>query len=40
MNAGRRSGLLFEDYNQHKPTLGKALLKDFAKEFAEVFNSK
>lgn len=40
MNAGRRSGVLFEDYNRHKPTLGKVKLKDFAKEFASVFNSK
>ena len=39
MNAGRRSGVLFEDYNQHKPTLGKVKLKDFAKEFAHIFNS-
>jgi uncharacterized protein YbjT (DUF2867 family) len=40
MNAGRRSGVLLEDYNRHKPTLGKVKLKDFAKEFASVFNSK
>lgn len=40
MNAGRRSGVLFEDYNQHKPTLGKVKLKDFAMEFAGIFNSK
>ncbi|HEY5369412.1 MAG TPA: NAD(P)H-binding protein [Hanamia sp.] len=38
MNAGRRSGVLYEDYKQHKPTLGKVKLKDFAKEFAVVFN--
>ena len=40
MNAGRRSGALYEDYNQHKPTLGKVKLKDFAKEFAVVYNQK
>jgi len=37
MNAGRRSDVLYEDYNRHKPTLGKVKLKDFAKEFATVF---
>jgi hypothetical protein len=30
---------LYEDYNQHKPILGKVKLKDFAKEFADVYNS-
>lgn len=40
MNAGRRNGILYEDYNQHKPALGKVKLTDFATEFAEVFNSK
>lgn len=40
MNAGRRSDVLYEDYKQHKPTLGKVKLKDFAKDFASVFNSK
>ncbi|HSV09902.1 MAG TPA: NAD(P)H-binding protein [Hanamia sp.] len=39
MNAGRRGGVLYEDYNQHKPILGKVKLKDFAKEFADVYNS-
>ena len=39
MNAGRRNNL-YDDYNQHKPTLGKVKLKDFAKEFAAVYNSK
>lgn len=40
MNAGRRRDVLYEDYKQHKPTLSKVKLKDFAKEFAAVFNSK
>ena len=38
MNAGRVSGVLYEDYHKHKPTLGKVKLTDFAKEFAVVFN--
>lgn len=38
MNAGRVSGVLYEDYHKHKPTLGKVKLADFAKEFASVFN--
>lgn len=40
MNAGRRNDVLYEDYNQHKPTLCKVKLKDFAKEFGNVFNGK
>jgi hypothetical protein len=39
MNANVHNGKLLEDYNQHKPTLGKVKLTDFAKEFAEVYNS-
>lgn len=38
MNAGRRGGVLYEDYNRNKPTLGKVKLTDFAKEFAVVFS--
>jgi len=38
MNAGRRGGALYQDYNKHKPTLGKVKLKDWVKEFAEVYN--
>ena len=37
MNAGRRSGVLYEDYNKSKPALGKVKLKDFAKSFAAVY---
>lgn len=40
MNAGRRNAVLYEDYNRHRPALGKVKLIDFAKEFAVVFNSK
>ena len=39
MNAGRRNAL-YEDYNRNKPTLGKVKLKDFAKEFAGVYNQQ
>jgi uncharacterized protein YbjT (DUF2867 family) len=38
MNAARRGGVLYEDYNRNKPVLGKVTLKDFAKEFALVYN--
>lgn len=38
MNAARRNGKLYEDYERNKPVLGKAKLKDFAKDFAAVYN--
>lgn len=38
MNASRRDDVLYEDYYNNKPTLGKVKLKDFAKEFAATFN--
>jgi uncharacterized protein YbjT (DUF2867 family) len=38
MNVSRRNGILYEDYNRHKPALSKTKLKDFAKEFAAVYN--
>jgi uncharacterized protein YbjT (DUF2867 family) len=38
MNASRRDGILYEDYERHKPTLGKVKLKDFAREFATSFS--
>ncbi|WCT11570.1 NAD(P)H-binding protein [Mucilaginibacter jinjuensis] len=41
MNASQRNGgILFEDYYKNKPTLGKVKMKDFAKEFAAVYQSK
>jgi len=40
MNAARRGGVLYEDYDRNKPTLGQVKLADFAKEFAAVFNQK
>jgi uncharacterized protein YbjT (DUF2867 family) len=35
--ASMNSGALGEDYEQHKPALGKVKLEDFAKEFAAAF---
>jgi uncharacterized protein YbjT (DUF2867 family) len=40
MNASRHGGVLYEDYNRNRPTLGKVKLTDFSKEFAAVFNQK
>ncbi len=40
MNASRHGGVLYEDYNRHRPTFGKVKLTDFAKEFAAVYNQK
>ena len=39
MNASRRGGVLYQDYQRHRPELGKVKMKDFAKEFAVVYNS-
>ncbi len=38
MNASRRDSVMYEDYYKHKPVLGKVKLKEFAKEFAVVYN--
>jgi uncharacterized protein YbjT (DUF2867 family) len=38
MNAGRRTGVLYEDYLRNRPELGKVKIKDFAKDFAAAFN--
>ncbi len=39
MYAAINSGLLYEDYNLHKPAImGKVKAKDFAKEFSEAYN--
>ncbi len=41
MNASMRNGgILFNDYYQNKPVLGKVKMKDFAKDFAVVYNQK
>ncbi len=39
MNAGRRSGVLYEDYFRNRPTLGHTKLEEFAKQFSIVFNN-
>ncbi|MGZ3932145.1 MAG: NmrA family NAD(P)-binding protein, partial [Bacteroidia bacterium] len=39
MNAGRRSGVLYEDYCRNRPVLSKTKLKDFAKQFTAVYHS-
>ncbi|MEO5943854.1 MAG: NAD(P)H-binding protein [Ferruginibacter sp.] len=38
MNAGRRAGVLYEDYHRHQPTLSKTKLTDFVKEFAIAYS--
>lgn len=38
MNASRNNHTLYRDYYQHKPEFGKTKMKDFAKEFATVYN--
>jgi uncharacterized protein YbjT (DUF2867 family) len=38
MNAARGNGILYEDYNQNKPVLGKVKMKEFAKEFAVAYH--
>jgi len=41
MNASQRNGgILFEDYYKNIPAMGKVKIKDFALEFAAVYNSK
>ena len=41
MNANMRNGgILFNDYYNNKPVLGNIKMKDFAKEFAVVYNQK
>lgn len=40
MQASQGNGKLYEDYNQHKPVLGKIKLKDFASDFAAAYNKK
>ncbi|MDQ1859062.1 SDR family oxidoreductase [Chryseobacterium sp. WLY505] len=37
--ASQGSGILYEDYDQHQPVLGKVKLADFAKEFAEAYQN-
>lgn len=40
MNAATHTGKLYEDYFCNRPTLGKLKLKEFAKEFAAVYNQE
>lgn len=40
MNAARRGGTLYEDYNKHRPQLGSVKLRDYAKEFAAIYNQQ
>ncbi|WP_158796462.1 NAD(P)H-binding protein [Pedobacter sp. L105] len=40
MYASHRGGIVFEDYYRHKPVLGKVKFKDFAKDFAKVFDQQ
>lgn len=37
MNASRRGGRLYEDYNRHRPVLGKTKMTEFAKDFAAAY---
>ncbi|PIF46966.1 uncharacterized protein YbjT (DUF2867 family) [Chryseobacterium sp. 52] len=38
MNAARGNGVLYEDYEQNKPVLGKIKLKDFAQQFSAAYH--
>jgi len=38
MNASTNTGVLYEDYFRNRPTLGNHKLKEYAKEFAEIYN--
>lgn len=38
MQASQGTGKLYEDYEQHRPVLGKVKLKDFAQQFAAAYN--
>ncbi|GAA4312607.1 NmrA family NAD(P)-binding protein [Mucilaginibacter gynuensis] len=40
MQASQGSGLLYEDYYQHKPVLGKVKLADFARDFAAAYQQE
>ncbi len=40
MQKAQGDGSLYEDFYAHQPEFGRVKLKDFAKEFAQVFNTK
>lgn len=39
MQSAQQSGSLYDDYNIHKPVLGKVKLVDFTKVFAQAYNN-
>lgn len=39
MNESRVNGILYEDYNQNRPKLGKIKIESFAEDFAKFYNS-
>jgi len=40
MNASSQTGALYEDYYRNQPTLGNHKLKEYAKEFAKIYNQQ
>lgn len=40
MNAARQTGVLFDDYNRNRPTLGKIKMTTFAMDFANTYNQQ
>lgn len=40
MNASMHSGILYENYYQNRPLLGKVKMTDFARDFAEAYYQK
>jgi uncharacterized protein YbjT (DUF2867 family) len=40
MQAAQASGSLYQDFYCHKPVYGKTKFKDFAREFAQIYNQK
>ena len=40
MQKAQGDGSLYEDFYANKPTLGKIKLKDFAREFSQIYNKK
>jgi len=40
MQAGSHTGSINEDYYRHRPVLGRVKFKDYAKDFAAVYNQK
>lgn len=40
MQSSQGNGVLYENYNRHKPVLGKVKITDFAKQFATAYNQE